>query len=115
MDDNRDAADSLADLLRYCGVETEVIYESASTLEAVERFRPRVVLLDIGMPGMDGCALARKIRSRPQYDTVSLIAVTGWNDEATRARTREAGFDHHIAKPARLEPLISLMRSLPAG
>jgi len=105
VDDNRDAADMLAELLRLLGVTVEVANDGASALEAVASFRPDVILLDIGMPGMDGYAVAREVRVRPGGRAITIIALTGWGQEQDIAHARDAGFDHHLVKPPDLEKL----------
>jgi PAS domain S-box-containing protein len=108
-DDNKDAADSLSRLLQISGHRVSVAYDGASALELADAFAPRVAVLDIGMPGINGYDVARDFRAR--YGAgVMLIALTGWGQEADRKRSREAGFDHHLTKPvepAVLEELIA--------
>ena len=100
VDDNEDLADITAMQLRSRGHHTHVCYDGPSALEAIEEFQPRVVLLDIGMPDMDGFEVARRIRQDPSLRDVVLVAVTGWGQEADRRLAAEAGFDHHITTPA---------------
>jgi len=104
VDDNRDAADSLAMYLEIEGHETRVVYSAEEGLQAVARFQPQVVLLDIGLPRMDGYEVARRIRvmGRP----VHLIALTGYGQEEDRQRTAAAGFDVHLTKPVDLALLV---------
>ena len=109
VDDNRDAADTLALLLDSLGVTVEVARGGQQALDAVPRFRPDVVLLDIGMPGMDGYAVARRIRALPGPCSPTLIALTGWGQEQDVRRAREAGFDHHLIKPVDFEKLRKLL------
>ena len=111
VDDNVDAADSLVALLEHLGVETFVAYGGADAIEALPKFQPAVVLLDIGMPDMDGHEVARRIRKH-QTDHVTLIAMTGWGQEEDRRRSEEAGFDYHLIKPADVHALGALLRSL---
>jgi len=118
VDDNRDAADSLGLLLRLLGADVRVVNDGPSALQTLSTFRPRVVLLDIGMPGMDGYEAARQIRQQPEFRDVMLIALTGWGQEEDRRRTTQAGFDHHLLKPAdmgELQSLFMLLRSNEAG
>jgi CheY-like chemotaxis protein/anti-sigma regulatory factor (Ser/Thr protein kinase) len=103
VDDNRDAADSMGMFLKFLGAKMHVAYDGASALAAMAMFGPDVVLLDIGMPGMDGYEVARRIRRQPEHQGVLLLAMTGWGQEEDRRRTAEAGFDHHLVKP--VDPL----------
>jgi len=112
VDDNRDAADSLGLLLRLLGAEVRVVNDGPSALQALPAYRPTVVLLDIGMPGMNGYEVARQIRQQPEWRDVMLIALTGWGQEEDRRRTSQAGFDHHLLKPADISTLESLFMSL---
>jgi signal transduction histidine kinase len=111
VDDNRDAADSLGVLLKFLGADVKVAHDGREALAAFEAHRPAVVLLDIGMPGMDGYEVARAIRSRADGG-VPLVALTGWGQEEDRRRVREAGFNHHLVKPAGLDALRALLGSL---
>jgi CheY-like chemotaxis protein len=112
VDDNVDAAASLARLLRRVyGQEVRVAHDGPNALELVEEFRPEVVLLDIGMPGMDGYEVARRIRGLGDFSGTRLIALTGWGQEADRLSSREAGFDHHLVKPVDPEVLCRLLMS----
>jgi signal transduction histidine kinase/ActR/RegA family two-component response regulator len=117
VDDNRDAAESMRLLLELLGAEVRVAYDGQDALELLESYQPAVVLLDIGMPGMDGHEVARRIRQRPQLGNVTLIALTGWGQDEDRRRSELAGFDHHLIKPADVRTLESLLDSLdePAG
>jgi two-component system, sensor histidine kinase len=111
VDDNRDAADSLGTLLRFLGAEVQVAYGGAEALSAVEKFHPAVVLLDLGMPEMDGYEVAKRIRQRAEFEDVTLIALTGWGQEEDRRRAQDAGFNHHLVKPADLSSLQALLTS----
>ncbi|MGQ0748990.1 MAG: PAS domain S-box protein [Betaproteobacteria bacterium] len=112
VDDNRDAADSLAMLLRLTGEDTHTAHDSLDALSAMEKFRPHVALLDIGMPNLNGYDLCRRIREQPWGKDVALIAVTGWGQEEDRRRTKEAGFDAHMVKPVDYAALAKLLASL---
>jgi signal transduction histidine kinase len=103
VDDNADAADSLTLLLKLDGHETESVYTPADALERAHTFAPEVILLDIGLPGMDGYEVARRIRSRGSR--ARLVALTGYGQSEDVRRAREAGFDEHLVKPADLEVL----------
>ena len=110
VDDNADAAVSLARLLaRLHRQEVQVAHDGPSALEIAERFQPEVVLLDIGMPGMNGYEVARHLRSRPHHPDLLLVALTGWGQDADRHQSREAGFDHHLVKPVDPGELTSLI------
>jgi CheY-like chemotaxis protein len=98
VDDNRDAADSLGMLLQFLGADVKVVHDGPSALEVIEEFAPAVVLLDLGMPGMDGLEVARRLRENPKLNGVTLVALTGWGQREDRRRTREAGFDHHLER-----------------
>lgn len=111
VDDSKDGADSLSVVLQMMGAITNVAYDGASALDLIETFRPTVVLLDIGMPDMDGHAVARQIRAEAANASIRLIALTGWGTDAERRRSMEAGFDEHWVKP--VEP--AMLRALVAG
>jgi PAS domain S-box-containing protein len=113
VDDNRDAADSLAMLLEFLGADTHVVDNGPAALTALETFRPTAVLLDIGMPGMDGYEVAQRIRQQAQFNDIKLIAVTGWGQEADRRSSRESGFDHHLTKPVDMTALQALLIASP--
>jgi CheY-like chemotaxis protein len=112
VDDNRDAAESLAMLLRIIGAQADVVYDGASALERLPDYRPHVVVLDLGMPGMDGYEVARRIRALPEHRATTLIALSGWGKEEDRRRSSAAGFDHHLIKPADFSTLQSLLGAL---
>jgi CheY-like chemotaxis protein len=99
VDDNRDAADSLCRLLELWGYRATAAYDAPSALAAVRRDRPDAVLLDLGLPGMDGWELARRLRAEPGGEGVLLVAVTGHGREADRRASDAAGIDHHLVKP----------------
>jgi two-component system OmpR family response regulator len=98
VDDNRDVAESLADLLRLCGAAVEAYHDGHTALRAAELFHPQVAILDVMMPGMGGCELARRLRAVTPAPLL-LIAQTGVSDAAARGRTADAGFDMHVTKP----------------
>ena len=114
VDDNRDAADSLGLLLEVLGAEVRVARDGPEALEAYSAYEPAVVLLDIGMPGMDGYEVARRIRAQSPGPRPTIVALTGWGQEEDRREAREAGFDHHLVKPAEIGALKELLRSIPA-
>ena len=99
VDDNEDAANSLAMILELGGHETESVYTAVDALQRAAAFRPDVVLLDIGLPGMDGYEVAQKLRELPGLRDIRLVAVTGYGRSDDRRRARDAGFDDHLTKP----------------
>ncbi len=109
VDDNADAAASLALLLKFSGHEVHVAHEGEEALRLAETLRPQAVLLDVGMPGMDGYEVARRLRQRPGTKDAVIIAVTGYGAEADRRRGRAAGFDHHLTKPVDLASVADLI------
>ncbi|HEU5182006.1 MAG TPA: ATP-binding protein, partial [Candidatus Polarisedimenticolia bacterium] len=113
VDDNRDAADSLGVLLESLGANVQTAHDGSSALAAVGTFQPSVVLLDIGMPGMDGFEVARRARQQQGGEGVTLIALSGWGQEEEQRRSREAGIDYHLIKPVDLAALEQLLASLP--
>jgi CheY-like chemotaxis protein/anti-sigma regulatory factor (Ser/Thr protein kinase) len=112
VDDNRDAADSLGMLLKYLGADVTTVHDGPAALEALGSYRPSVMLLDIGMPGMDGYELARRTRQQPEGRQVTLIALTGWGQEEDRRRSREAGIDYHLVKPVDPAALQAMLAAL---
>ena len=112
VDDNRDAANALAMLLQSHRIPHRVTHDGPSALLVADSFRPGVVLLDIGMPGMDGYEVARQLRSHPDHAGALLIALTGWSYPQDHARSRAAGFDHHLRKPADVDQLMTLLASV---
>ena len=109
VDDNEDAATSLAMLLRLQGHEVRVAHDGPAALAIATSYLPSVILLDIGMPGMDGYEVARRLRALPGLGPVVLAALTGWGQQEDRRRTAEAGFDHHFVKPLDAKVLGSLL------
>jgi len=113
VDDNKDSADSLRMLLRLKGNEVRTAYDGLSALEAAEEFRPELVLLDIGLPKLNGYDVAVRIRQQPWGRDVTLVALTGWGQDEDRRQSEEAGFNHHFVKPldlAELEKLLGASR-----
>ena len=109
VDDNRDAAQTLAMLLEAVGHRVEVCYGAAEALEIARQTRPALLFLDIGLPDMDGYAVARQLRSMPETAAAMLVAVTGYGQPDDRARALAAGFDRHLVKPVRLEDVLALV------
>ncbi|WP_296808563.1 ATP-binding protein [Thiocapsa sp.] len=112
VDDNRDAAKSLAMLLELKGAQIQVSYDGPSALAALEQHPVDAVVLDIGMPGMNGLEVARRIRARPEYRRIALIAMTGLGEQADRQRSLDAGFDRHLVKPISFESLDAVLGDL---
>ena len=109
VDDNRDSADTLAVLLDLLGHRVERSYDPLEVERIVAERPPELVLLDIGMPGLDGCELARRLRTGPGGETLRLVAVTGWGGAEDRRRTADAGFDAHLVKPVDADALLRLV------
>jgi PAS domain S-box-containing protein len=111
-DDNQDAADTLAMLLGLQGHEVRVAYSGVAALEMTKDYRPDAVFLDIGMPGMDGYEVARRLRQQPGLEGAVLAALTGWGQHEDRRRSAEAGFDHHLVKPPEPQALDGVFAAL---
>jgi CheY-like chemotaxis protein len=109
VDDNRDAADSLRMLLEASGQDTRSVYDGVSALELAESFRPHVILLDIGMPSMDGYQVVHELRSRLLVPRPTIAALTGWGQDSDKKKTQEAGFDHHFTKPVAADELLAFL------
>jgi PAS domain S-box-containing protein len=112
VDDNFDAADTLSALLELIGHVAQVANDGRAALEAMQDFRPQVVFLDIGMPGMNGYQVAEAIRNDRRFDQPLLVALTGWGGEDDRDRTRAAGFDLHLTKPVDLDRIEKMLADL---
>jgi DNA-binding response OmpR family regulator len=108
VDDNRDAADSLALLLNLRGYQTFVAHDGDAALEAAERAHPHVVLLDLGLPGLDGFEVCRRLRGNGHEKAV-IAAITGYGQDEDRRRSRAAGFDAHLVKPVNPDHLMKLI------
>ena len=117
VDDNKDSADSLAMLLRFKGNDIRTAHDGVEALEVAEAFHPEFVLLDIGLPKLNGYDVARRIRQQPWGQSATLIALTGWGKDEDRRLSQEAGFNFHLVKPvdlAALENLLSGLQVIPA-
>jgi PAS domain S-box-containing protein len=114
VDDNLDGAESLAMLLEEVGQETFEAHDGLQALDAAERVRPDAILLDIGLPKLNGYEVCRRIRQRPWGGKLMIVAMTGWGQEEDRQRSIEAGFDSHLVKPVDFDLLMKLLDSLPA-
>ena len=115
VDDNKDAAEWLATLLSLSGHETHVALDGVDALKAAERISPDAVLLDIGLPRVDGYEVCRRMRAQPWGRELMIVALTGWGQEEDRQKSREAGFNTHLVKPVDEEVLMNLLASLPSG
>jgi PAS domain S-box-containing protein len=109
VDDNADAAASLSLLLRSLGHEAYTVHDGLEAVQAAARFNPDIVLLDIGMPGLDGYEVARRLRALKGERAFRIVAITGWGQEADRQRSREAGFDQHLVKPVDPQDLLDAL------
>ena len=109
VDDNKDSAQSMGEVLELEGHSVQYAYDGAEAIEAALALQPEVVLLDIGLPGMDGYEVARRLRMAPATSSAVLVALTGYGPAEDRARSKAAGFDHHFVKPADLSTLIALV------
>jgi PAS domain S-box-containing protein len=114
VDDNRDSAKSLAMLLKLRGHEVHTAFDGMEAFTAAESVQPEVVLLDIGLPKLNGYEVARKIREQPWGESIVLVALTGWGQDEDRRKSKEAGFDHHFVKPVEQSVLNSYLASLEA-
>ena len=112
VDDNQDAADSLCMLLRVWGYECRAVYDGVAGLRAACDYCPNCLVLDLCMPGLDGYALARRVRAQPSLVRAKLIALTAYSDETSVHLSREAGFDFHVVKPTDPLEIKRLMDSL---
>ena len=112
VDDNKDLATSLARLLRLLGHEVEVVFDGRQGIEAARIYRPRVLLLDIGLPHVDGYQVARTLRQEGFHD-ILIIALSGYGQEEDRRRSREAGINHHVTKPVDVKTIAELIARAP--
>jgi CheY-like chemotaxis protein len=115
VDDNADAADSLAQLLEIMGNKVQTAYDGVAGIKAAGAFRPGVVLCDIGMPKVNGYETARCIRAEEWGKSIVLVALTGWSQEDDIQKSADAGFDHHLVKPVEPAALLKLLTALPPG
>jgi len=112
VDDNQDSATSLAMVLELTGHKTHIAYDGLEAVEAAAKFRPDVVLLDIGLPKLNGYDACRKIREQPSGKGIVLIALTGWGQDEDRDKSKAAGFDAHLVKPVDYAALMKLLAEL---
>jgi len=112
VDDNRDVAQSMGKMLEMLGHSVRVEYGGASAIRASEEFTPDVVLLDIGMPGLNGYDVCQTIKRKASLKNTVVVAQTGWAEGQRGARAQEAGFDHHLVKPVHIDTLAGLLSSI---
>lgn len=115
VDDNHDAADMLAEALTMYGMRARIAGDGPSALELAREFRPEVAVLDIGLPVMDGYELAGRLRALPGLSDVRLVAITGYGQDADRARSHQAGFDEHLVKPVEIQAVVPVLDRLLAS
>ncbi len=111
VDDNKDLAESTAILLRMLGCEVDVAFDGVVALQSVAATHPDAVLLDIGLPGMNGYEIAEQIRADPGNDRTVLVAISGYGEDEHQARAKRAGFDHHLVKPIDPTLIPALLKS----
>lgn len=107
VDDNRDAADLIAEFLQMCGHDALSVYGGADAIRAADTFAPDVMLLDLGMPDVDGFDVISTLRQAPRHTHTRMIALTAWGDPVMLARTEGSGFERHLVKPASLDDILS--------
>ena len=112
VDDNQDSARSMARLLKLRGNEVRTAHDGIEAVEAAEEFRPEVILMDVGMPRLNGYEATRRIREQPWGQSITIIALTGWGQEGDRVQSREAGCDGHLVKPVDIRDLEKLLTAL---
>ena len=112
VDDNRDGANTLTMMLKILGNDTRTAYDGQAGVDLAEQFRPDVILLDIGLPKLNGHEACRRIREQPWGTGILMIAVTGWGQDEDRRRSQEAGFDHHLVKPVDPQALMKMLAGL---
>jgi CheY-like chemotaxis protein len=109
VEDNVDTAAAMSQLLTQARCETKVAHDGPAALEAANGFRPQVVLLDIGLPGLDGYEVARRLRADSRHAGMRLVAISGYGQAQDQQRSKEAGFDYHLVKPVDLHSLMALL------
>jgi CheY-like chemotaxis protein len=114
-DDNQDGAVMLGDLLELLGHEVHIVHDGAEAVARAEILRPELILMDVGMPKLNGLDATRQIRARPWGGEPFIIALTGWGQESDRARSREAGCNAHLVKPISIDQLEKVFAELPPG
>jgi CheY-like chemotaxis protein len=114
VDDNQDAAIGLSLLIRAFGHLSRMTYDGLSAIKIALEYQPNLVLLDIGLPGLNGLEVARQIRQQPVLKNTVLVAVTGWGTGEDKHRSTDAGFDHHLVKPADVDRLREIVTTVAA-
>jgi CheY-like chemotaxis protein len=112
VDDVPDAAESMARVLASMGHEAAYVTRASQALAVAREMRPHLVFLDLGMPEMDGYTLARSLRAEFGFEDLRLVAITGWDRDEDRAASRQAGFDAHVSKPASVEVIDSILKTV---
>jgi CheY-like chemotaxis protein len=112
VDDNEDQAHSLSTLLELLGHEVKAAYDGHSAIAVAKEFIPDIALVDIGLPGLNGYDVARRLREQPELSKIFLVAQTGWGQEEDRRRTHEAGFDRHLVKPVEISAVQEILASI---
>jgi CheY-like chemotaxis protein len=115
VDDNPDVAESTAIVLRVAGYDVHVALDGKAALAVVDTMTPHAVLLDIGLPGMDGYQVAARMRENPALARTLIVAVSGYGQDEHQARSRQAGVDHHLVKPIDLDVVVTLLAGRKAG
>jgi two-component system, OmpR family, response regulator len=108
VDDHQPTASGLARLIRVLGHEVQIAHDGPAALDGVESYQPDLVLLDIGLPHMDGYEVVRQMRARATLQNVTVVALTGYGADSDRERARQAGFDHHLVKPVNFQAIAAL-------
>ena len=109
VDDNRDAANMLQALFEFEHYEVATAYDGYDAIAAVQRHIPNFIVMDLGMPGIDGYDTVRRIRACPGTEGITIVALTGWGQSDARVKAAAAGFDHHMVKPVDFDALKSLI------
>jgi CheY-like chemotaxis protein len=115
VDDNRDAAESLSEVLQFAGHQTRIAHDGLDAVRSAAAFKPHLVLLDIGLPKLNGYEVARRIREEQWGKDMMLVALTGWGQHEDRQKSSQAGFDSHLVKPVSHDQLQTLLRGMAAA
>lgn len=110
VDDNVDSAKTTGWMLEFMGHQPSLIHDGLKALEAAKQQNPDVIMLDIGLPGMNGYDICRELRKDPLFKDTMMIAQTGWGQEKDRQQARDAGFNHHLVKPVKMEQITELLK-----